>query len=173
MISIHSLSIHPVVSLPMFLFIFISEVHDSSYFWIHLSRYSEGLRGPKWSPPWRNILWLVILEECKSVPNVRAYFKAKVLLAVTACQRAWRVLQPLNHEDKGTTEAASGRSPPLHKQRGSRPRRKQKPLCWYTEWRLLTVLLQSLQVSSKAKNPPTRRSPNRSRGHYPEKTILL
>lgn len=128
MISIHSLSTHPVVSLPMFLFIFISEVHDSSYLCIHLSRYSPGLRGPKWSPPWRNILWWLILEECKSVPDFRVYFKAKVFLTVTTCQRAWRVLQPLNHEEKRTrtskrtTEAASDSSPPLHKQRCSRPR---------------------------------------------------
>jgi len=33
------------------------------------------------------------------VPNFRAYFKAKILLTITACQRTWRVLQPLTHED--------------------------------------------------------------------------
>ena len=48
---------------------------------------------------WGAIAFSKILEECKSVPNFRAYFKAKILLTITTCQRAWKVLLPLNHED--------------------------------------------------------------------------
>ena len=92
------------------------------------------------------------------MPNFRADFKAKILLTVTTCRRAWRVLQLLNHEDNRHAKvqprwhlALSSANSTNNK--CSRPRAENRtphcpPPCCCTEWRLLTGSLQRRPAGS-------------------------
>ena len=88
------------------------------------------------------------------MPNFRADFKAKILLTVTTCRRAWRVLQLLNHEDnrhaKGQPRwhlALSSAHSTNNKCLRPRGENRTPPRCC-TGWRLLTGSLQTQPTGS-------------------------